>query len=329
MAINQADFARRLKALQSLWLVNPTQNSAHLALCQDKAIFEHQETLQSPGGWAEIEDVSCLAIVAGSTSQDTLRYLKSVAIHLWLFGYELPGDPGSDCCRASRLSAQMADTEPRCCADTVLGITRTDVWVLTSAKKGELDPKACVGPACTGHSTSYTDNRFQSRASVPARPWSSILHSGAACPHVGMAILQLTAVLPPGAVLRPLAEACEKEGVQLRLLTREKGNDGSQQAEEIVAAFKATSDKPVMGTLTKVAHLLVGGRGQQTSSEQQNVLGGAQRAIGHECAQAPLELDQGTQPLEVTVPCTGAAGGQAGQQASDRTALPAGRAGHQ
>ncbi|GMH36216.1 hypothetical protein BSKO_04084 [Bryopsis sp. KO-2023] len=41
----------------------------------------------SPEVW---NDASTLAIVSGSSSNDEFRYLKSVSIHLWLFGYEIP-----------------------------------------------------------------------------------------------------------------------------------------------------------------------------------------------------------------------------------------------
>lgn len=33
-----------------------------------------------------------LAVMAGSASED-LRYLKSVSLHIWLFGYEVTGAP--------------------------------------------------------------------------------------------------------------------------------------------------------------------------------------------------------------------------------------------
>ena len=36
------------------------------------------------------EGASAMGVVVGSTSED-LRYLKSISLHLWLFGYELPG----------------------------------------------------------------------------------------------------------------------------------------------------------------------------------------------------------------------------------------------
>lgn len=42
------------------------------------------------------ENATALAIAVGSSSDD-LRYLRSISLHLWLFGYELPGErpPGS------------------------------------------------------------------------------------------------------------------------------------------------------------------------------------------------------------------------------------------
>lgn len=39
------------------------------------------------------DDINVLAVMAGSASED-LRYLKSVSLHLWLFGYEVTGERG-------------------------------------------------------------------------------------------------------------------------------------------------------------------------------------------------------------------------------------------
>ena len=39
------------------------------------------------------DDINVLAVMAGSASED-LRYLKSVSLHLWLFGYEVTGRGG-------------------------------------------------------------------------------------------------------------------------------------------------------------------------------------------------------------------------------------------
>jgi nucleosome binding factor SPN SPT16 subunit len=44
-----------------------------------------------------------LAVMAGSASDD-LRYLKSVSLHIWLFGYEVTGTARPAChllCRAA------------------------------------------------------------------------------------------------------------------------------------------------------------------------------------------------------------------------------------
>jgi len=56
-------------------------------------------------------DANALAVLVGASSED-LRYLKSISLHLWLFGYELP--------------------------DTVLVITSSELLVLTSQKKASL-----------------------------------------------------------------------------------------------------------------------------------------------------------------------------------------------
>lgn len=39
------------------------------------------------------DNINVLAVMAGSASED-LRYLKSVSLHLWLFGYEVTGERG-------------------------------------------------------------------------------------------------------------------------------------------------------------------------------------------------------------------------------------------
>ena len=48
--------------------------------------------LQAPDSWSAVgQQATALAILSGSASQEELRYLKSTSLHLWLFGYELPG----------------------------------------------------------------------------------------------------------------------------------------------------------------------------------------------------------------------------------------------
>lgn len=44
-----------------------------------------------PGG----HDLGAVAVLTGQASQEELRYLKSVSMQLWLFGYELTGAPPS------------------------------------------------------------------------------------------------------------------------------------------------------------------------------------------------------------------------------------------
>ncbi|KIZ00422.1 FACT complex subunit SPT16 [Monoraphidium neglectum] len=84
VAIDQGAFGKRLKLLYESWKGNRSSL------------------------W---EDSGALGVVVGSTSED-LRYLKSISLHLWLFGYELP--------------------------DTVLVFTEKEVHVLTSQKKANL-----------------------------------------------------------------------------------------------------------------------------------------------------------------------------------------------
>ncbi|WIA33317.1 hypothetical protein OEZ86_006455 [Tetradesmus obliquus] len=67
-------------------------------------------------GWKENradiwDNANALAVVVGGTSDD-LRYLKSISLHLWLFGYELP--------------------------DTIMVFTDAALHILTSSKKAAL-----------------------------------------------------------------------------------------------------------------------------------------------------------------------------------------------
>lgn len=55
---------------------------------------------------------SCLLIGSGANKEDDLRYLKSVALEIWLFGYELP--------------------------DTLVLLTKTEMHVVTGGKKAKL-----------------------------------------------------------------------------------------------------------------------------------------------------------------------------------------------
>lgn len=52
-------------------------------------------------------NANALAIVVGASSDD-LRYLKSISLQLWLFGYELPGATGP--------SGRQQGTQPIACS---------------------------------------------------------------------------------------------------------------------------------------------------------------------------------------------------------------------
>jgi FACT complex subunit SPT16 N-terminal lobe domain len=84
---------------------------------------------------------TALAIAAGPAT-DELRYLKSITLQLYLFGYELPGECLLliTCCGQPveghlRNARKFAAVVPSA-ADTVLGFTRTALHVVTSGKKG-------------------------------------------------------------------------------------------------------------------------------------------------------------------------------------------------
>jgi hypothetical protein len=48
--------------------------------------------VQGTESWkADGKDLGAVAVVTGPASQEELRYLKSVSMQLWLFGYELTG----------------------------------------------------------------------------------------------------------------------------------------------------------------------------------------------------------------------------------------------
>lgn len=83
-------FGRRVKLLYDAWkvwfgrgnLMRPMGTAlvdVDLLTCSMQA---HRSDL-----W---DNANILAVLVGGTSDD-LRYLKSISLHLWLFGYELPG----------------------------------------------------------------------------------------------------------------------------------------------------------------------------------------------------------------------------------------------
>ena len=87
---------------------------------------------------------TALAIAVGPAS-DELRYLKSITLHLYLFGYELPGERRhiatllDFACVHCHTQIALMTSCAMCylsAADTVLGFTRTALHVVTSSKKG-------------------------------------------------------------------------------------------------------------------------------------------------------------------------------------------------
>lgn len=107
--IDEGSFARRLKTLYTSWKVGsgPHRGAQHgialvhpgvgfeggtgiglapkLALLTNLCLLPTQDNAELWG------NVSSFAVAAGTTSEE-LRYLKSLALQQWLFGYELPGE---------------------------------------------------------------------------------------------------------------------------------------------------------------------------------------------------------------------------------------------
>lgn len=124
---------------------------------------------QQDGVWA---GANVLAVAVGAPSED-LRYLKSNSLHMWLFGYELPGGAAvssvgggvrgfAGCPLCACLSAPpvtilaLAETPLtglfRTYAETVMLFTNNRVHVLTSQKKGKEHGHRWSGPeGCSLH----------------------------------------------------------------------------------------------------------------------------------------------------------------------------------
>ena len=88
----------------------PTSDTLHCAsrLKQLLASWSRNETM-----W---HGATGILIGTGVNTEDDLRYLKSVALELWLFGYELP--------------------------DTLMLFTKTEIHVVTGGKKGSFSFRA-------------------------------------------------------------------------------------------------------------------------------------------------------------------------------------------
>jgi hypothetical protein len=89
------------------------------------------------------------AVARGPPAQDDdMRYLKSIALHLWLFGYEVPGArPSRALCQPRVRVSAPCSRPPR--ADTILLFTPDAMHVVLSSKKGarrRRQPREAVGP---------------------------------------------------------------------------------------------------------------------------------------------------------------------------------------
>jgi len=86
VTIDAAAFGKRAKLLYDNWRVG---GALHGGLAPQ---LQHVSTLHvAQSNRATLWDnANVLAFPVGTTSED-LRYLNSISLHLWLFGYELPG----------------------------------------------------------------------------------------------------------------------------------------------------------------------------------------------------------------------------------------------
>ena len=84
---------------------------------------QHTHNQDGADGWGADRTASALAVVVGAS--DDIAYRKSVALQLWLFGYELPGVCViCCCCWASTASEQSERANERALTTTTLAITR-------------------------------------------------------------------------------------------------------------------------------------------------------------------------------------------------------------
>lgn len=115
------------------------------------------------------------------------------------------------------------------CAETVIAFTKTDIHVVTSAKKGRLSrtPVSCRALA---RSLSV----FRMYAPPTANPtWPGVL------PVVA-------------AVLRGVEEAAGGMGITLHVHVKPKGESGSEQMAALMTGVSASGTPPKLATLTKV-----------------------------------------------------------------------------
>ena len=106
--INKETFGKRVKLLYDSWKVRMQHLHAARGVLRCLASSSCCSVLQEKRSdvW---DNANVLAVLVGGTSED-LRYLKSISLQLWLFGYELPGEPSVPvaACRHAGTVIQMA-----------------------------------------------------------------------------------------------------------------------------------------------------------------------------------------------------------------------------
>lgn len=125
----------------------------------------------------------------------------------------------------------------------MLVLTKTDLRILTSAKKGVL--MGALAGGC-------------SRDTLHA---ASQLHAEAGAASGAFSGLPIIRLLPPAAtllaatLLQPLADRCQSDvGLKLELLIKPKQEDGAAQMQQLVDTIKAAEPQPIVGHLPKDKH---------------------------------------------------------------------------
>jgi nucleosome binding factor SPN SPT16 subunit len=108
-----------------------------------------------------------VAIARGPASKDEeeLRYLKSVALQTWLFGYEVPGARCASLSLVLRVLSSRHAARRTTFADTVMLFTPNALHIVASAKKGVASHKTRALLSCLTELAFATSSRcFASRS---------------------------------------------------------------------------------------------------------------------------------------------------------------------